>query len=114
MLQLNVTVPETVLPAAGLVIVTGDGVGVAVGDGDGDGLGEGVGIGDGLHLPEVTASNSAWISLALSALLKISTSSISPFMKALWETLEPISKSVELVSVNDVPGELVFSSCPFT
>ena len=112
MLQLNVTVPETVLPAAGLVIVTGAGVGVAVGDGDG--LGEGVGVGDGLHLPEVTALNSAWISLALSARLKISTSSIAPFIKALWETLEPISKSVELVSVNDVPGELVFSSCPFT
>ena len=43
MLQVNVTVPETVLPRAGLVIVTNADVGVAVGVGFGDGVGVGVG-----------------------------------------------------------------------
>jgi len=42
----NVTTPETVLPEAGLVIVTGPGVGVAVGVGVG-GFGVGVGVGVG-------------------------------------------------------------------
>jgi len=44
--QAKVTVPETVLPEAGLVMVTGAGVGVEVGVGVG-GLGVGVGVGVG-------------------------------------------------------------------
>ena len=54
--QANVTTPETVLPEAGLVMVTGPGVGVAVGVGVG-GLGVGVGVGGcgvGVGVPLLT------------------------------------------------------------
>ena len=44
--QVNVTVPDTVLPEVGLVIVTAPGVGVELGVGVG-GLGVGVGVGVG-------------------------------------------------------------------
>jgi len=53
LVQVNVTTPETMFPAPGLVIVTGPGVGVAVGTGVGGfgvgvgGLGVGIGVGVG-------------------------------------------------------------------
>ena len=69
LVQANVTTPETVLPAAGLAMVTGPGVGVGagvgvggtgvgVGDGVGDGVGVGVGDGVGVGVPGATAPNS--------------------------------------------------------